>query len=263
MEDQLQLAIIATESSKALKNSASAHSLQSKAGHFKKNKHSYQNQSLDSRHDCTRSYKCNKSWAGLGCVKLYELATVEERREFLKERYLCFKCGEPAQEHDKTAEKFSYYGRCDEKSFKAALPVRCTKESRPGFQCTLSVATCDKHPPDNASKELIDWLHKNRIKLTIVSIFIAPAVGDQNAHKNMPQSIKMDKVLRQKLQNGRESRFFSNEQLREIFAMDLKVSQEKVTPMPKGEVSFIFPLIEGRNKGIQVFIDSGCNCAIL
>ena len=40
MEDQLQLAIIATESSKALKNSASAHSLQSKAGHFKKNKHS-------------------------------------------------------------------------------------------------------------------------------------------------------------------------------------------------------------------------------
>ena len=72
----------------------------------------------------------------------------------------------------------------------------------------------------------------------------------------------MDKSARLKLQSGKESKYFSNEQLRELFAKDLKVSQEKVSPMPEGEVSFIFAMIKGKNRGIQTFIDSGCNCAI-
>ena len=207
MERQLQLAITATESSKALKNSASAHSIQSQV-HFKKKKSTYQQQNLDN-HDCSRSYKCNKKWAGLGCIKLYELATIEERREFLKERNLCYKCGKPAQEHVKGIR-----GPCDKASVDATLPVRCTKDYMPGRRCASSVATCGLHPPDNASQELIDWLHKNKIKSTIASIFIAPALKDCNANRDHPQSTKMDKDARLKLQSGKESRYFSNEQLR-------------------------------------------------
>ena len=73
---------------------------------------------------------------------------------------------------------------------------------------------------------------------------------DSNANINQPQSTEMNKSLRSKLQCGKESRYFSNDQLRELFAKDLQVSQEKVAPMPEGEVSFIFTLIEGRKKGI-------------
>ena len=88
-------------------------------------------------------------------------------------------------------------------------------------------------------------------------------MGDGNdGCRKLPKSTEMNKTLRVKLQNGKESRYFTNDQLRELFAKDLKVSQEKVSPMPEGEVSFIFTLIEGKKKGIQVFVDSGCNCAI-
>ena len=32
-------------------------------------------------HDCKKSKTCNKKWGGLGCVIIYKLATVNERRD--------------------------------------------------------------------------------------------------------------------------------------------------------------------------------------
>ena len=46
-------------------------------------------------HDCKKSKTCNEKWSGLGCVKIYKLATVNERREHLKKLKLCFCCGLP------------------------------------------------------------------------------------------------------------------------------------------------------------------------
>ena len=46
-------------------------------------------------HDCKKSKTCNEKWGGLGCVKIYQLATVQERKEHLKWLKLCFCCGLP------------------------------------------------------------------------------------------------------------------------------------------------------------------------
>ena len=46
-------------------------------------------------HDCKKSKTCNEKWGGLGCVKIYKLATVNERREHLKKLKVCFCCGLP------------------------------------------------------------------------------------------------------------------------------------------------------------------------
>ena len=44
-------------------------------------------------HDCKKLKTCNEKWGGLGCVLIYKLATVKERREHLKKLKLCFCCG--------------------------------------------------------------------------------------------------------------------------------------------------------------------------
>ena len=43
-------------------------------------------------HDCKKSKTCNEKWGGLGCVLIYKLVTVKERREHLKKLKLCFCC---------------------------------------------------------------------------------------------------------------------------------------------------------------------------
>ena len=55
-------------------------------------KQNQQQQQPKRNHDCGKK-GCNTSWGSLGCIKLYELATVDERRNFLKEQKLCFHCG--------------------------------------------------------------------------------------------------------------------------------------------------------------------------
>ena len=36
-----------------------------------------------------------------------------------------------------------------------------------------------------------------------------------------------------------------------------------VHSVPEGEVSLVFGLIQGRKGSVQVFFDTGCNCAIV
>ena len=72
----------------------------------------------------------------------------------------------------------------------------------------------------------------------------------------------MSKNARNKLQLGKNSASFTNDQLGDQFAKDLKIPQDLVCPMPEGEVSFVFCKIKGKKNGIQAFVDSGCNCAI-
>ena len=57
----------------------------------KKNRKSISKPSQD-YHDSKKLKTCNERWSGLGCVKVYKLATMKERREHLKKLKLCSCC---------------------------------------------------------------------------------------------------------------------------------------------------------------------------
>ena len=134
-----------------------------------------------------------------------------------------------------------------------------------GGRCKFGAAVCEyeDHLPDTATRELLDWIKRHNIKSTVTSIFSAPtktiAVNKNFIH---PNTTDLSKNARNKLQLGKNSASFTNDQLRDLFAKDLKIPQDLVCPMPEGEVSFVFCKIKGKKNGIQAFVDSGCNCAI-
>ena len=49
--------------------------------------------SVDVRHDCHKSPKCQPDWGLLGCCELYKLRSVEERIIYCKESKCCYVCG--------------------------------------------------------------------------------------------------------------------------------------------------------------------------
>ena len=42
---------------------------------------------------CDGGKYCITAWQGLGCVEIYQLKTIEERKNWLQAHKLCFKCG--------------------------------------------------------------------------------------------------------------------------------------------------------------------------
>ena len=48
--------------------------------------------SVDVKHDCTKSRKCQPNWGLLGCEELYKLGSVEERILYCKESGCCCTC---------------------------------------------------------------------------------------------------------------------------------------------------------------------------
>ena len=48
-------------------------------------------------HDCSSSSQCNTKWDKLGCIELYKLSTVEERKNMLRSLRMCFKSWQMAQ----------------------------------------------------------------------------------------------------------------------------------------------------------------------
>ena len=97
MEVELKCAIKEVDYYKALKENRIAYSNVSASQSTtipspKKNGKSVSKPSQDC-HDCKKLKACNERWGGLGCVKVYKLASVNERREHLKKLKLCFCCG--------------------------------------------------------------------------------------------------------------------------------------------------------------------------
>ena len=81
-----------------------------------------------------------------------------------------------------------------------------------------------------------------------------------------PLPTKVSKRVRSKLQSGETHSNFSNTELKDFFTNDLLDEGDKnpvVHSVPEGEVSFVFGLIQGRKSSVQVFFDTGCNCAIV
>ena len=58
--------------------------------------------SVDVKHDCTKSRRCQPSWGLLGCEELYKLKSVEERILYYKESKCCSNWVWDQIPHDKT-----------------------------------------------------------------------------------------------------------------------------------------------------------------
>ena len=215
-------------------------------------------------HDCTRSRQCKPDWGQLGCVQLYEIPTVKERRLVLNRKKVCFVCGKKRkpETHDQDSKNAKFWN-CKPQTFTVSAPARCKEH-----QCKLGAAVCSKHAPNNAKQELLDWFRKNQIKTTVTTIIVNPVNTSASQSLYPPCKSKFSKNERSKLQSGGMSVPFSNQQLQEFFVNDLKskgikASRETVNPVPEGDIAFVFCKIKGKQSGIQAFIDSGANCCIM
>ena len=207
--------------------------------------------SKNSHHDCEKSPNCNTKWESLGCSKIYELHTVEERRNYLKEKGKCFCCGREFHGVPRYPKQMCAWDSELE-------VVRCRQGG-----CRLGAAVCFEHQGENASHELKAWLDSKKIKTTVTSIRSYPCHGRSFS---TPKTTKVSENIRSQLQKGETSTNFSNEQLTEFFTADLQKKGKKkvkVYPIPEGEVAFIFCKIKGKRSDVQAFIDDGCNCAIM
>ena len=128
--------------------------------------------------------------------------------------------------------------------------------------CELAAATCTDHQGGNASQDLKDWFKNKKIETTVTSIFSFPC---QIKTSSSPLDTNVSKKVRSKLQSGQLASNFSDEQIKEFFEKDLGKENKavEIRPIPEGEVAFIFCKVKGRKSDVQVFIDNGCNCAIV
>ena len=60
---------------------------------FDSNKDSEQKKETKDYHQCYSSKTCKTEWGLLGCILLYQLPTIEERRAMINRRHCCFFCG--------------------------------------------------------------------------------------------------------------------------------------------------------------------------
>ena len=228
---------------------------------YKKDKQ--QNERRDD-HDCRKSGSCKTEWRLLGCAHLYRLATVKERREFFRIRQACYQCGYKRTNETDNQDKSGFW-TCKPDVSALSSPTKCKDQ-----QCKLGAALCFTHAPNNAKQELLDWIKKNQIKITVTTMFSSPVSSTcQHSTDILPSSkIKFSKAERSKLQTGDLCVPFPDKQLTDFFVNDLqgkgfKANKYNVLPVPEGDVAFVFCKIKGKKSSIQAFIDSGANCAIM
>ena len=108
------------------------------------------------------------------------------------------------------------------------------------------------------------WLKKNNVLTTLNTVINFNFTGCDHDAESLPT--KVSKKVRSKLQTGETHSNFLNTELKEFFTNDLMdegIKNPVVHSVPEGEVSFVFGLIQGRKSSVQVFFDTGCNCAIV
>ena len=259
MEQEIEDSIRDCELFSAYQNNPSintANSAKSRCQTAGGNRPKQQQQPKKNHHDC-KNKGCNTDWGGLGCIRLYELATIEERRHFLKEQKLCFHCGRSFHGIRRPKNTNDAKAKCNWSN--ELEPVRC--QPRQG-KCFSSAATCSFHSDEpNVSDELKAWMESLNLKTTLNTIYSLPCKSMSG-----PNNTSVSKADRLKLQNGQKAIDFSDEELTTFFVNDLKADKEKnldVKSVPNGDVSFMFTTIMGKSKDVQVFFDNGCNCAIL
>ena len=249
----------------------------------KNNRKSRLNNLKQDNHDCKYSKVCKEEWDLLGCIQLYKIDKVVERKSFLYEKKHCFRCG----------AKYQQLGhRCSWS--KGKFNARCTEISSNSEQCSSGAALCKKHP-NNATSELKSWLATNKIKFTVGMIaspcgktlklpeasetkllddfveFAKSVDGSREEKLELfnslkkgitPSLTKPKQISREKLQTGEASQMMSDEEITNLFTNDMRRMKDSssIQPIPKGEPVFIFCIFQGKKGPIQAFIDSGANC---
>ena len=131
-----------------------------------RNKRYQQQQQPGNKHDCENK-GCNTSWRSLGCIKLYELAIVKERRKFLKDKGLCFHCRRNFHGVRKPNDSRTARSRCN--WTREMEPVKCHPQQG---RCYTSAATCIFHlGQSNVSDDLRTWLTNSNIKNTLFTMY--------------------------------------------------------------------------------------------
>lgn len=181
--------------------------------------------SVDVRHECQKSSRCQPSWGLLGCAVLYRLRTVEERVKYCKESSCCYVCGSgdlsPAEEKD------SKHKRCDYRNPVDRFHLKCTawrsKDANGRkLYCFYGAALCQEHQKiSNTSTKLLDWLKEKRVKHELFTI--------------ATKSSKVPKKCKDEL--------MSDEEAMDLLKREMKNSEfenGEVKDLPKGENMFMF-----------------------
>ena len=128
-------------------------------------------------HDCSSSSQCNTKWDKLGCIELYKLTTVEERKNMLISMKMCFKCGAPFTPGVKAGK---YLHSC-KWSPADKRQARCLGQNGPK-PCYFAAATCLVHK-NNVSQELKSWLAKSKLKVDGVGVHSKPSIPENLEEK--------------------------------------------------------------------------------
>ena len=188
-----------------------------------------------SYHDCLNSGLCMTEWGVLGCVKLYELATVQERIKLMRKKMCCFSCGR-SRKKNKQNHVFNQQTNkveCKSRNIAMCAPAKCKEAT-----CKFGAAICTQHAPNNAKQELLDWIRKNKIKTTVTAIIMSPPVSSSlpgsnnksNSTRLPPNKTKFTKQQRSRLQEGDMCVPFCNDELKDFFISDLN---NKASPSPR------------------------------
>ena len=118
-------------------------------------------------HDCTNSPQCNTRWDMLGCIKLYKLATVEERKSMLISMRMCVSCGAPFTKNRDGKHKCKWLPT-------EKLQARC-QGYKGSYQCHRAAAMCFTHT-NNASRKLKSWLTKSNTKFVVRVVDSKPSI---------------------------------------------------------------------------------------
>ena len=202
--------------------------------------------SVDVRHECQKSSRCQPSWGLLGCVELYRLRTVEERVQYCKESSCCYVCG--SGDLSPVEEKDFKHKRCDYRNPVDRFHLKCTawrsKDANGRkLYCFYGAALCQEHQKiSNTSTKLLDWLKEKRVKHELFTI--------------TSKSNKFPKKLKDEL--------MSDDEAMDLLKKEMKSSEfenGEIKDLPKGENMFMFFLLQGKpgTDPIQVFADSGAN----
>ena len=111
-------------------------------------RHGKNRQTQGKGHDCSSSNQCITKWDKFGCIEVYKLATVEERRQMLISIKMCYRCGAPFTPGVKPDG--TYIHKC--KWNRDKHEVRCQGQNGP-YPCSVAAAMCLVHK-NNASGEL-------------------------------------------------------------------------------------------------------------
>ena len=208
--------------------------------------------SVDIKHDCVKSRRCEPNFGLLGCEELYRLSSVEERIQYCKEAGCCSNCGIslPHTAKETTCKRCDFMQPVNRKLVRCNVTWFSAAASRVQ-RCFRGAALCLQHQSQkNTDPKLLEWLKQKQIKHEMFmlnnKIQKTASKRERSSQKTPRVELPDDKEVLEMLKNEMEKSDFEHGNIEAI---------------PEGENMFMFFLIQGKTgtEPIQVFADSGAN----